>query len=75
MNKKPITVKELAKIGGEAKFKKVGREGMSEMAKKAGEINKAKGSEYFRKIRKIGIEKRKREEKTLNKYSKLFGLE
>lgn len=50
MNKKPITVKELAKIGGEAKFKKVGREGMSEMAKKAGEINKAKGSEYFRKI-------------------------
>ena len=63
MSNKQMSAEEMRKLGGEAKFKKVGSEGMAEMGKKGGDVNKAKGSEYFKRIRAIGIAKKKKAQK------------
>lgn len=74
MGKHKMTADQMRKLGGETKFKRVGSEGMAEMGRKGGnKLYEMRGSEYYKKIRQIGIDKKKRsKESPIDRFSKLL---
>lgn len=68
---KMIDIEKVARSGGQARFKQLGREGMTELAGKGGRTVRDKkmkeDPDYYRKIRAIRTEK-ERQRKEAEKY-------
>ena len=64
---KITTFQQLGQLGGQAKYRKHGKEGMAAMARIGVEKNKQRDPDYYKKLSQKGLEARRRNYEKKNK--------